>query len=58
MGAEIVKALSAPLESAVHDCTQLSSESDCSSICCTCHSKTVGADQDDIEIREDTKENG
>ncbi len=43
----IVKALSKPCESAVHDCAQISSESDCSSGCCTCHTKTIARDDDD-----------
>ena len=43
----IVKALSKPCESAVHDCAQISSESDCSSGCCTCHTKTIAPDDDD-----------
>ena len=58
MGAEIVKALSEPFESAVHDCSQLSSESDCKSWCCSCHSKTRAADPDDAEIDIETKDNG
>ncbi len=44
MGSDLVKALSNPFESAVHDCSQISSESDCSSVCCTCHSKTIAPD--------------
>ena len=56
MGAEIVKAVSRPIESAVHDCSQISSESDCESGCCRAHWKTVGADGDEeieIEVNED-----
>ncbi len=50
MGAEIVKAISRPFESAVHDCDQMSSESDSESGCCKAHWKTVGAAADDMEI--------
>ena len=46
MGAEIVKAVSRPFEGAVHDCSQISSESDCESGCCKAHWKTVGADSE------------
>ncbi len=66
MGSDLVKALSRPFESAVHDCTQISSESDCNSACCTCHSKTTapdaGPDEETDEetelIAPQTKENG
>ncbi len=44
MGAEIVKAISQPFESAVHNCSQIPSESDCESGYCTTHWKTIGAD--------------
>ena len=56
----VVKALSRPCESAVHDCAQISSESDCSSGCCTCHTKTTATDPEDadVEITVETKENG
>ena len=65
MGSDLVKALSNPFESAVHDCARLSSESDCDSACCSCHAKTVAADGPeaepppaDSEIKVETKENG
>ena len=66
MGNDIARALSRPFESAVHDCTQISSESDCDSVCCTCHSKTIapeadpdeGDEETDAEINTQTKENG
>ena len=66
MGSDLVKALSNPFESAVHDCSQISSESDCSSGCCSCHSKTIapeadpdeGDEETDAEINTQTKENG
>ena len=57
MGAEIVKAVSRPFESAVHDCSQISSESDCESGCCKAHWKTVGADSEQemtMEVNEVT----
>ena len=57
MGAEIAKAVSRPFESAVHDCSQISSESDCESGCCKAHWKTVGADSEQemtIEVNEVT----
>ena len=56
MGAEIVRALATPLESAVHDCSQISSESNCESGCCKASWKTVGADADteiEVEIKEE-----
>ena len=56
MGAEIVKAVSRPFESAVHDCSQISSESDWESGCCKAHRKTVGADSEQeiaIEVKEE-----
>ena len=56
MGAEIVKAVSRPFEPAVHDCSQISSESDCESGCCKAHWKTVGADAEQeiaIEVKEE-----
>ncbi len=60
MGNDLIRALSSPFESAVHDCTQISSESDCSSGCCSCHTKTIAPDTDDeaMEINTETKENG
>ena len=67
MGNDLVRVLSSPFESAVHDCTQLSSESDCNSGCCSCHTKTIAPDQDtdpdedepgDAEINTQTKEKG
>ena len=60
MGNDLVRALSRPFESAVHDCSQISSESDCESMCCTCHSKTIAPDADDseIEISIQSKEKG
>ena len=61
MGSDLVKALSNPFESAVHDCARLSSESDCNSACCSCHAKTVaadGPDPADSEIEVETKESG
>ncbi len=58
MGSDLVKALSNPFESAVHDCARISSESDCNSACCSCHAKTVAADTADSEIKVETKENG
>ena len=59
----IAKALSIPFQSAVHDCAQMSSESDCSIGCCACHTKTIAADlddtePDDAEIDIETKEKG
>ena len=66
MGNDLVRALSRPFESAVHDCAQISSESDCDSVCCTCHSKTIAPDAEsdeetepgDAEINLLSKENG
>ena len=62
MGADLVKAMSTPIQSAVHDCAQISSESDCQSMCCTCHAKTIGPDEDSRdehgEIDIENKENG
>ena len=73
MGSDLVKALSNPFESAVHDCSQISGESDCSSGCCSCHTKTIAPEADpdagdglegsaqeetDAEINTQTKENG
>ena len=62
MGSDLVKALSSPFESAVHDCAQISSESDCGSGCCYCHTKTVAPDPDTepdgAEIVIETKEDG
>ena len=70
MGSDLVKALSNPFESAVHDCARLSSESDCNSACCSCHAKTVAAEEGlasgltsepppaDSEIEVETKESG
>ncbi len=60
MGTDLIRALSRPLESAVHDCTQISSESDCSSGCCSCHTKTIAPDTDEpeVEIDTETEENG
>ena len=68
MGNDLVRALSSPFESAVHDCAQISSESDCQSGCCSCHTKTIAPDTDpddeetdedgDAEINTQTKENG
>ena len=46
MGNDLIRALSRPFESAVHDCAQISSESDCQSVCCTCHSRTIAPDAD------------
>ena len=57
MGAEIVKAVSRPFESAVQDCSQISSESDCESGCCKAQWKTLGADSEQeiaIEVKEET----
>ena len=67
MGNDLARALSRPFESAVHDCTQISSESDCSSGCCSCHTKTIAPeaetesepeDQTETEINILSKENG
>ena len=66
MGNDLVRALSRPFESAVHDCSQVSSETDCSSGCCSCHTKTIapeadpdeGDEETDAEINTQTKENG
>ena len=66
MGNDLVRALSRPFESAVHDCSQISSETDCSSGCCSCHTKTIapeadpdeGDEETDAEINTQTKENG
>ena len=74
MGNDLIRALSRPFESAVHDCAQISSESDCNSGCCSCHTKTIAPDTDpdedglscaaetdepgDAEINTQTKENG
>ena len=67
MGSDLVKALSRPVEATVHDCAQISSESDCNfSGCCSCHSKTIALeaepDEDsqpeDAEIAPQTKETG
>ena len=59
MGSDLVKALSRPVEATVHDCAQISSESDCNfSGCCSCHSKTTAPDPEDAEIDIQTKENG
>ena len=68
MGNDLIRALSRPFESAVHDCAQISSESDCQSGCCSCHTKTIAPDTDaddeetdedgDAEINTQTKENG
>ncbi len=64
MGNVLIRALSSPFESAVHDCTQISSESDCSSGCCSCHTRTIAPETDpddepgDVEIDTQTKENG
>ena len=60
MGNDLIRALSRPFESAVHDCSQISSESDCESVCCTCHSKTIApeADGSEIEISIQSKEKG
>ena len=69
MGSDLVKALSQPFESAVHDCTQLSSESDCTFRgCCSCHTKTIAPDSDtepddgsrpeEAEIDIETKDTG
>ena len=52
MGSDLVKALSRPLESAVHDCTQISSKSDCQSGCCSCHSRTIAPEADPNEETE------
>ena len=59
----IVKALSIPFQSAVHDCAQISSESDCTfSGCCACHTRTTAPDSDtepdDAEIDIETKDTG
>ena len=60
MGNDLIKALSQPFESAVHDCAQISSESDCNSGCCSCHTKTVapGADPDEdgLETEDEPEE--
>ena len=69
MGSDLIKALSNPFEPAVHDCTQISSESDCSSGCCSCHTRTIAPEADadpdqdedepeETEINTQTKENG
>ena len=60
MGNELIRALSRPIESAIHDCAQISSESDCQSVRCTCHSRTIAPDADDseIEISIQSKEKG
>ena len=67
MGNDLVRALSSPFGSAVHDCAQISSESDCQSGCCSCHTKTIAPDTDpdedepegaETEINTQTKENG
>ena len=69
MGNDLIRALSRPFESAVHDCAQISSESDCQSGCCSCHTKTIAPDTDpdedeetdepeETEISTQTKENG
>ena len=66
MGNDLVRALASPFESAVHDCAQISSESDCQSGCCSCHTKTIAPDTDpddeetdaETEINTQTKENG
>ena len=67
MGNDLVRVLSSPFESAVHACAQLSSESDCNSGCCSCHTKTIAPDTDpdededepeETEINTQTKENG
>ncbi len=48
MGSDLAKALSQPFEAAVHDCAQLSRDSDCSmSGCCACHSKTIAPEAED-----------
>ena len=52
----IVTALSQPCESAVHDCAQLSGESDCGSGCCYCHTKTIVPDDTEIDV--ETKDTG
>ena len=54
MGSDLVKALSRPIESAVHDCAQISSESDCQSGCCSCHSRTIAPEADPDEGDEET----
>ena len=55
----IVKALSIPFQSAVHECAQISSESDCTfSGCCACHTRTTAPDPDDAEIDIETKDTG
>ena len=61
MGSDLVKALIRPIESAVHDCAQISSESECQSGCCSCHTKTIAPDDNadaDIEISKQDKEDG
>ena len=57
MGNDLIRALSRPFESAVHDCTQISSESDCSSGCCSCHTKTIAPDpESDEDLRPEETE--
>ena len=66
MGNDIIKTLSQPFVSAVHDGTQISSDSDCNSGCCSCHTRTIAPEADpeeeveetDTEIALQTKETG
>ncbi len=66
MDPDLAKALSNPFESAVPDCPQISSESDCISGCRTCHPKTIapeaapGSDCEasEAQIAPPTKEKG
>ncbi len=61
MGSDLVKALSNPIVSAVHDCAQISSESDCNSGGGRCHAKAIAPATDDsieAEIDTHTKEKG
>ncbi len=58
MGSDLVKALSQPFESAVHDRAQLSSESDCNSACCSCHAKTIAPEAEEEVAEIDIKEKG
>ena len=55
MGNDLVRALANPFESAVHGCTQISSESDCSSGCCSCHTKTIAPEAEAESEPEETE---
>ena len=55
MGSDLAQALASPFTEAVRYCTSLSSESDCESMCCTCHTKTTARDSDDEELSVEDK---